>query len=35
MTRTHAPERLTWVEICERYSDEWVLVADVEKNTTG
>ena len=22
--------RMTWVEICERYADEWVLLADVE-----
>jgi hypothetical protein len=23
-------ERLTWAEICEAHSDEWVLLADVE-----
>ncbi len=31
MSRTDAPARLTWVEICERYPDEWVLLADIEK----
>ena len=32
MIRTDAPARLTWVEICERYPDEWVLLADIEKD---
>lgn len=25
-----APERLTWDEICRRYPDEWVVVAEIQ-----
>jgi len=24
------PERLTWDEICQRYPDEWVVVAEIQ-----
>ena len=24
------PERLTWVQICERYPDEWVCLVEIE-----
>jgi hypothetical protein len=24
------PERLTWDEICKRYPDEWVVIADMD-----
>jgi len=26
-----APERLSWVEICERYPDAWVLLAEIDE----
>lgn len=32
MTPRRARERLTWAEICERYSDEWVLLADIDED---
>ena len=24
-----ARERVTWIEICQRYPDEWVLLAEI------
>jgi hypothetical protein len=32
MTLSSTPGRLTWTEICERYSDEWVLLADIDED---
>ena len=32
MTRRRVRERLAWIEICQRYRDEWVLLADVEED---
>lgn len=29
-TATYRPERLTWDEICQRYPDEWVVMAEIE-----
>jgi len=26
----HAHERLTWEEICQRYPDEWVVIAEMD-----
>ena len=26
-----APERLTWVETCERYPDAWLLLAEIDE----
>jgi hypothetical protein len=31
MSCPDASERLTWVEICVRYPDEWVLLAEIEE----
>ena len=35
MTRRCVRERLAWTEICERYSDEWLLLADIEADDDG
>lgn len=29
---TDVPGRLIWAEICKRYPDEWVLLADIEED---
>ena len=30
LTVAQGSERLTWAEICARYPDEWVIMADVD-----
>lgn len=31
----HAEQLLSWVQICERYPNEWVFLLDIEKAADG
>jgi hypothetical protein len=30
LSLTHAPERMTWDEICRRFPDQWVVLVDAD-----